>query len=946
VVRRLDLQQQRRELRFGQFGRLLVAADDLILAVSALSAGAAHMAAPAPASKNRGLSMSMTSRLATTLLLTSALATPSLACAQNDSAPPAADPGTVSPPAPNTQREEDVEVSTPGGAIIVTGTRSRNVAQASDQVVNLLSSAEIARTGEGNIAGALGRVTGLSVVGSGFVYVRGLGDRYSLALLNGSPLPSPEPLKRVVPLDLFPSGVIASSLVQKSYSVNYPGEFGGGVINLTTKATPRDPFLTIGVGISGDTETTGQFGYGYFGAKSDWTGFDNGSRDAPPALKAFFAGGQSLNALTPTQNAVVGSELVRFSRAVAQRMPNLPPDFSASLSAGKSFDLGGPALGVIAAAGFSNKWQNKDAVQQTSFASDVSTLQTDFRRVTTDNRIVVNGLLGLGLAFGGNTLRWTNLYVRDTIKQTRLGIGQRNQTVADFMQQDTAWFERQLIDTQLVGEFRPLDRLSVDVRAGYANSQREAPYQTFFEYVRTNSPADPFGNLFVNRLNGNTGEARVTFSDLDEDLYSGGLDVTYRLTPAISATVGGAYSDTSREVTRREFLFRAGDDFPQGAEALRPDLLLSQGLVRGLNIRLIEPDETTPKFRAKLRNWAGYAKIDAQITDALSLDAGVRFEKARQTVEAVPVFAAPPVLPDTPSLRKEYWLPAATLTYRIRPDLQLRLSGSKTIARPQFRELIYQPYFDPESNRQYLGNPLLTDSQLYNGEARVEWYFAPDQKMSASGFYKKIRKPIEAFVSVLSDSLVTSYANAPEARLYGAEFEVQTHVDLSRMGGWFDGRRAVVAANYTYTQSDLKVSGGDTVPVFAAASSIATDYFRDGSPLTGQSDHIVNLQLGFESTGRLSQQTILLTYASKRVVSRGLRGSPPQPDVLERPGLRLDFVAREDVRFLGQAVELKFEVRNITGSRHQEYQVSGGNRIDFNTYDIGTSLAASAALKF
>ena len=109
------------------------------------------------------------------------------------------------------------------------------------------------------------------MVGNGFVFVRGLGDRYSLALLNGSPLPSPEPLRRVVPLDIFPTSVIASSLVQKSYSVNYPGEFGGGVINLTTTAVPRETFLTSAPRIGGDTETTCNLGYTYYGSDTDWS---------------------------------------------------------------------------------------------------------------------------------------------------------------------------------------------------------------------------------------------------------------------------------------------------------------------------------------------------------------------------------------------------------------------------------------------------------------------------------------------------------------------------------------------------------------------------------------------------------------------------------------------------------------------------------------------------
>ncbi|MCX7864287.1 MAG: TonB-dependent receptor plug domain-containing protein, partial [Novosphingobium sp.] len=199
-------------------------------------------------------------RLASLLLLTSALASPAIAYASEpmpaddqtqeewDQAPQDDEPGTLASNDP-AQEETEVEVSLPGG-IVVTGRRSRDVARIAPQVVSVLSTEQIERTGEGDIAGALARVTGLSVVGNGFVYVRGLGDRYSLALLNGSPLPSPEPLKRVVPLDLFPTSVIASSLVQKSYSANFPGEFGGGVINLTTKAAPDEGFVEISFGMS------------------------------------------------------------------------------------------------------------------------------------------------------------------------------------------------------------------------------------------------------------------------------------------------------------------------------------------------------------------------------------------------------------------------------------------------------------------------------------------------------------------------------------------------------------------------------------------------------------------------------------------------------------------------------------------------------------------------
>lgn len=891
--------------------------------------------------------MALTSRHAGVLLLTSALVSPSLAFAQAVAEPSAVEQ-TVASPTAGAPAQEEVDVSVPGGSeIIVTGSRDRNIVKSSDQVVSVLSSTEIARTGEGNIAGALSRVTGLSVVGAGYVYVRGLGDRYSLALLNGSPLPSPEPLKRVVPLDIFPSGVVASSLVQKSYSVNYPGEFGGGVINLTTKAVPKEGFLTIGGGLSGDSETTGQFGYSYYGSKSDWTGFDNGQRDIPPALSAFLASGERISSGNVDTQAIAG-QLVNFRNAGLQKLANLPPNFSVNVTAGDSFEFDGFELGIVAAAGFSNRWVNKDARQQISLSSDLSTIESDFRRVSTENRIVANGLLGFGLEFGSNKVRWTNLYIRDTIKLSRLGLGNRQQTSVDFMQQDTGWYERQLINTQLVGEFEPAPGVKLDLRGGYANSQREAPSELSLEYVRTNSAADPFGAHFVNRLNnGNGGDATISFSDLNEDLWSASADLSYLLTPDVGVTVGGAFSDTYRTSSRRDFQFQAPSNFPTGVGLLRPDLLLAPNLIDFFNIALVDTNEGNPAFEAKLRNWAGYGKVNWQLTPELSLDAGARFEKATETVDPVQVFNTPGASTAGTSLKRNYWLPAATLTWQVLSDMQFRLNASKTIARPQFRELIFQFYFDPDSNRQYQGNPLLVDSQLYNAEARWEWYFAREQRLLLSGFYKRIKNPIETFIT--GGDLGTSFANAPEATLYGVEIEVQKYFDLSGLGGeksWFVGRRFVATGNYTYTKSKLKVSAGDTTAVFGASSTIATDYFRNGAPLTGQSDHIANLQLGFESTDTLSQQTLLLTYASDRVVSRGLNGSPPQPDVIERPGLRIDFVAREDVTFLGQNLEIKFEARNITGRKREEFQKSGSNRIEINSYDVGQSFSLSATLKF
>jgi TonB-dependent receptor len=899
------------------------------------------------------------------LLLTSALVSPSVAFAQNAEPEQAETNETQGPDqavsdAENAEgqadpaaeaaapEEEEVDVSIGGEEIVVRGYLDRNISKNAPQVVSVLSSADIERTGEGDIAGALARVTGLSVVGGGFVYVRGLGDRYSLALLNGSPLPSPEPLKRVVPLDLFPTSVIASSLVQKTYSANFPGEFGGGVINLTTKAIPRETFLTVGGDISVNGETTNQLGYTYYGSSQDWSGFDNGNRDLQPALAAYLRSGNRISAGNVDTQAIAG-QLVTGRNAVIQRNKNLPVNGSANITGGTNFEIGDDAtLGILFNAGYSNKWRTRDTIQQTASTLDLSQKELDFQRVITDNRIVVNGLVGFGIEAGDQKVRWTNVFIRDTLKQARLGVGTRQTTspTATLMQQDTAWYERQLVNSQLVGEFKLSPDVNLSFRVGYANSKREAPDEFSFEYYRSNQASDPFGNVFINRLNnGQQGSAEVSYSYLNENLWSGSLDLSFKITPDITSTIGYAYSDTSRRTERRDFQFVAPGGTPITSALFRPDFLLQPDVIDFYNIALIDTNEANPVFDAGLLTNAGYAQVQAFITPEISLNFGVRYETATQTVTPVQVFTVPTASLASTNLKQSYWLPAATLTWDINDQMKFRLSGSKTIARPQFRELIFQNYYDTDSNRLFRGNPLLTDSQLYNAEARYEWYFDRDQRFTIAGFFKRIDKPIESFSSFDDNSVITSFANAPKADLYGAEIETQKYFDLSGLGaeGFFSTRHAVVIANYTYTQSKISVKAGDTVSVFNSSSTSALDFFANGSPLTGQSDHLVNLQLGLEDTERLSQQTLLLTYATERVTSRGASG---QPDIKEKPGFQIDFVAREGFTVWGKEAELKFEARNLTNNKYQEFQESGDNIIFYNRYKQGISASIGVEINF
>nr|WP_314470062.1 TonB-dependent receptor [uncultured Sphingomonas sp.] len=928
----------------------------------------------------------------TLLLLTTTLVAPAaLAQVAPSTSTPAGPPATstmstgVDPAQPqaDTAVQPDAEQGVPevsapgidassGGDIVVVGRNIPNTVRSTAQVISVLSSADIARTGEGDIAGALTRVTGLSVVGNGYVFVRGLGDRYSSALLNGSPLPSPEPLRRTVPLDIFPTTIVGSALVQKTYSVNYPGEFGGGVINLTTKAIPDENFVTIGASGGIDTQTTGKLGYTYYGSKTDWLGYDNGERKVPD----FIRNGAQGSGIMPTEQV---AQLSNARTTLLQRNGDIPANWSADINVGLTGDLGAGRVGMIATGSVSNTWRTRATLQQDTISED-GTLRNDFNTVITDMRAVVNGMLGLGYEFDENRIRWTNVYIHDTLKQGRASAATvyNNSSGNPLFQQNTNWFERQLIETQLVGEFKPVEDLSLDVRGAYANSKRNSPYERQFVYNCNTS----YNVTGANSVGGSELQcpgvweasnsfgrfATVVFSELNEDLYSGQADVAYKLPGdrPFTLSAGYYYSQNERTSTRLPYTYQtvAGGAIPFPCNLYRPDYLLSPEVLNGcpvattgtpasnaVQLRFDAGLNGSTRYDASLLIHAGYVQAEAEAIDGVRAIIGVRYETAKQTV-------TPLAAPST-RLNNDYFLPAATLTWNFAADMQLRLAAAKTIARPQFRELAPQAFRDFESDRLFFGNPLLRDSELYNLEARYEWFFDRDQRLTAAGFYKRIDNPIEqvGFYPTPDARLQTGFTYLPKATLWGGEIEAQKYFPLDFISESLGGKRAVLIANYTYTQSKI-TANSECVPSVLGVSlggcpggfAPANLQFRDGAPLTGQSDHLVNLQLGYEDKDNETQLTLLFNYASDRVTNRGpslLGGVGFQPDIIERPGIRVDFVARQTVDFLGTRVEIKGEARNLSGTKYQEYQTfEGGRRVYINRFEQGRLFTLGASVTF
>lgn len=825
-------------------------------------------------------------------------------------------------------------------AVVVTGNIPLVIRETSE-VSSVLTADDLARQGDDTAAGALTRVTGLSLVAGRFIYVRGLGERYSSALLNGSPLPSPEPLQRVVPLDLFPSSILANVLVQKTYSNNFPGEFGGGVIALTTVGIPNRSFLSVGASVGGNTETTLKDGLGYYGGDYDWLGYDDGTRDTPDQLKLALLRGRRIDgsSFTPDELANIGKS---FTNARLNLLQNIQPEPNVGLdvSGGTSVDLGWGRAGVVAVLGYDNAWQTREGRQQ-SGEIDIDRLlpRQDFTFNSTQQNVDVNALLGFGLDLGDHELRFTNLYVRSTQKEARVRQGVDELAGGFFRDDFTEFFARTLFNHQLTGE-HDLGRFSLNWRGAFAKATRDSPYEKVIRFERG---ADGLFRTGTGRT-----QNRTRFSEVEDQLISGGFDLGYDLdlgeNREVQLTAGYAYFDNDRQFEQRDFRFQppsAGLNSNQQLQ--RPDFFFANPNIgpNGLQLQETTGSDGAAAYQAQLEVHAGYVQAEAELGEAYRVTGGLRYEDGRQTVDPFDLFGGPDPITAAP-IEEQYLLPAITGTYIFADgDMQFRVGASKTIARPQFRELAPSTFLDPENDRLFIGNQFLTDSELLNLDARYEWYFGSRQFLNAGVFYKDIDRPIEVIVGGSTSDIVTTFINAPRAVVYGAEFEIRKNTRLLQSTPFFRDKSILTAANYTYTKSELRIDDGDEVFPGSGAgdASPASQFFRDGQPLQGQSDYLVNAQFGWESDDeeRGSQATLLLTYVSDRTSARG---RPGQPDFTESPGLRLDLVMRKGFVVAGRPFRFGVEARNLTGENFEEFQDLNG-RIDLNTYEIGQSISFS-----
>jgi outer membrane receptor protein involved in Fe transport len=767
----------------------------------------------------------------------------------------------------------------------------------SGAVSDVIGAEQMSKSGDSDAAAALKRVTGITVVDGKFVYVRGLGERYSSTLLNGSSLPSPEPEKRVVPLDMFPAELLDSVVIQKSFSPEMPGEFGGGSVQLRTRGFPSEFTANLSLSAGALLGTSFVDGPQYKGGKLDWLGIDDGTR----ALPGIIPKDEALN----LRDAITGlgfpaDELERFGEA----FPNIwdiengftPPDLGLSASIGNSHDVRTAKVGYLVSLTYSNDWERKDK-KSTIYNINEGVLEEfhsyQFRQLT--NNITLAGIVNLGIDFGEfHKLRLTSILDRISDDEARVYWGQNRDVGGPIRITRLRWVERMLFAQQVHGfhQFPKAMDLQIDWRYTFSMATRLEPDRRTLRW-------DQEGESDMWLLSNRAENAQRFYSTLTDFNHDVGLDLSlpflqwFGLEAKAKAGFTTMLKDRAVDSRRLKF-YRFGTEVGLHDEILgQPgEVVFSPEYIGPGWFQIIEFTMPTDNYQATQQVFAGYAMIDLPLGAGFRLVTGARVEHSDQHVKTFELFVEPPT-EVVAKLETTDVLPAAALTWELPHDMVLRAAYARTLSRPDFRELSEACYNDVTGGRLYCGNADLKRAVLDNVDLRWEWYLAPGETLSFGAFYKHFDDPIEIIVKPTAQ-LSIEPENANEANNMGLELEWRKSLDF-----------------ITPKLQDLYVSGNVTLVYSRIKLREGTLNTTRNRPLQGQSPYVINFTLGYDNVDIGTSIAILYNVFGKRIAEVGAKPSPTAdglPDVYEQPFHQLDLVYKQK---LPLGFSLGFKAKNL-----------------------------------
>jgi outer membrane receptor protein involved in Fe transport len=740
-------------------------------------------------------------------------------------------------------------------------------------VVDIIGREQIGKSGDSDAAQALRRVTGLTVVGGRYVYVRGMGERYSSTLLDGTLLPSPEPERRVVPLDLFPVDVIESVSIRKTYSPEVPGDFGGGAVLLRTRQPPDRFVAGASLSLGYNDETSLRSGSAYEGGGTDLLGFDDGTRALPSVVEAA-ARGQPITLRDPVSGqGYTPAELERLGEAMPRtwsvERERTPPDASFSLTLGDRWDPGVP-LGALLSVVYSNQHRTRDReVRQLTLGSRGELTPTyDYRARSTVHTVDAGVILSPRVEPApGHSLEATSLLVRTTSDRAEVYEGEYTDQDTVIRVSELEWVEQMLLSEQVRGRHDLPLGLELLWRYAFARASRSQP-----DARRTRYDRDPGSGLFLlsDRPEGN----QRLYNELVDRTHDAGATLALPIelsSGTLRPSAGGSILLRDRESETRRFRF-----LHAGPRSRDPAVLsqAAEGVFSPPNIgpdgfQLAEITRATDSYEASQTLLAAFADVLVPIAPGWELSAGARVERSSQEVTTYNLFdrGRGAVRAD---LSTTDVLPAAALAWRFLPDMQLRAGYGRTVSRPDFRELSQAPFDQVVGAGVFVGNPDLERATIDHVDLRWEWYPAADETVSAGLFWKRLTDPIETVI-LGGANPTTTLANAKSGENVGLE------VDARKSLGFIDEslRPFYASGNLALILSEVEISN----------PGVATERER---PLQGQSPFVVNVALGYDDPVERIDVALLYNVSGERI--RGI-GTFGVPDVYEQPFHQLDLAA-------------------------------------------------------
>ncbi len=824
----------------------------------------------------------------------------------------------------------------------------------------------IAKVGGSDVGDVVKRIVGTSVADSRYVVIRGLSDRYTSVTLNGARIPSSDPDKRAVNIDIFPSNLVGQISNTKTFTPDISGEATGGAINIVTKGSPNKPFVSLSFGLGYNTQSTGNGNFiTYQGAGTGLLGTQN-DRRIPSQLKAFTRNTLPLQ----TGNSSLPPEQVLANKALASRLldpttgvttQKAPLDTSFSASAGTIIPefLGGP-LGLLAAFTYNKKFDfDPSVVRAQTLLSGPPGFVNDFTKFYFEGSESSETLLvGLLVAAGWDPTP------TDKIKLTFF---------ANVAAEDRAFFQKGLIRDSTSGE---VDRATLDssrsvaIREGLQYVERrlrtlQLTGQHDFPAAQNasvhwgmayslSSQAEPDGRfssaLFDRTLQSFT--QLPEFRGPPSQRYWRQLDDTnYNILGELKIPL---FQD---DAGSQKALIRLGGNFDYSTRDFRADTFSYNNAFLGGGLPGVETPSNRTGFTAadvtgrlgslgRLIDFetyeasqviaAGYFIAEANITSKFRVSAGLRAEVTDIRVYRDPAdffdpvsgsLLGPPAAPGPTTepftgvripddqlgqanIEQVDVLPAVSMSWDFVTNMKLRFAASRTIARPSFKELAQVYLTDPISTAQFRGNSSLRTSTIDNVDLRWEWFPSPGDVIAISGFTKFIQDPIELFTSPSFDF----FANQESAVIYGYEFEVQKNLGFLAE----ELRNFAIGFNGTKLYSSVEL-------IDVARNDRIRAELDPVRRLQGQPDYLLNFNLTYDNKESGFFAGIFLNVTGETLYQAGSQDAESgfAADVFQQPFTSLDFTLSQKV---GENFKVTFRAENLVNAKVERF---GEGNVDY-----------------